>query len=321
VHRRLDLLTLGLALAGSFLTGGLSLWVSERHAGIVVWAHGAAGFAVIVLVWSKVGVIRRGLRRRWPRVGGSLLAAACAAGLLGAGLAHSAGVRDLGPLTALGWHITVALVLAPLVVWHLTSRPVLPRRGDLTRAAFLRLAGVAAAAVTAKVVFDRVLGAPRAATGSLEQAEPAPTEWLADSPPHIRPAAWRLAVGGARLGLAELARLPQHEWTCTLDCTSGWYARNRWRGVLVSDLPLPAHADAQSIEVRSQTGYTRRFDPAVAGGLMIATHLDGVPLDTGHGAPARLVVPGRRGFWWVKWVTEVQPSSRPPWWQSPFPLQ
>jgi hypothetical protein len=321
VRRRLDLVTLGLALAGSFLTGVLSLWVSERHVGVVVWAHGAAGFAVVVLVWSKLGVIRRGLRRRWPRVGGSLLAAVCAAGLLAAGLAHSAGVRDIGPLTALGWHVTFALVLAPLVVVHLTSRPVLPRRGDLTRGAFLRLAGLAAAAIAAKVAFDRVLGAPRAATGSLEQAVPAPTEWLADSPPQISPAAWRLVVGSARLGLDELARLPQHEWTCILDCTSGWYARNRWRGVLVSDLPLPVQAGVQSIEVRSQTGYTRRFDPAVAGGLMIATHLDGVPLDTGHGAPARLVVPGRRGFWWVKWVTAVQRSDRPPWWQPPFPLQ
>ena len=129
VRRRLDLLTLGLGLAVSFATGVLSLWVSERHAGVVVWVHGAAGFAVIVLVWSKLGVIRRGLRRRWPRVGGSLLAAVCATGLLGAGLAHSAGVRDLGPLTALGWHITFALVLAPLVVWHLARRPVLPRAG------------------------------------------------------------------------------------------------------------------------------------------------------------------------------------------------
>ena len=54
---------------------------------------------------------------------------------------------------------------------------------------------------------------------------------------------------------------------------------------------------------------------------MIATHLDGVPLAAGNGAPARLVAPGRRGFWWVKWVTAVEPSTRPPWWQSPFPLE
>jgi DMSO/TMAO reductase YedYZ molybdopterin-dependent catalytic subunit len=320
MRRRVDLWLLGTALAASFATGVLSLWVSERHASLAVWAHGAAGMAVILLVWSKLGVVRRGLRRRWPHVGGSLVAAVCAVGLLGFGLAHSAGVRDVGPFTALGWHITFALLLVPLVVVHLTSRPIRLRHGDLTRAAFLRLAALSAAAAVAKLAFDRVLGAPRAATGSLEQAQPAPTVWLDDSVPGISPNAWRLAVGDERLALADLARLPQHELTCTLDCTSGWYARNRWRGVLVSDLPLGSPPDAASIEVRSATGYSRRFDCSVAGGLLIATHLDGVPLDADHGAPARLVAPGRRGFWWVKWVTAVQPSTRPPWWQSPFPL-
>jgi hypothetical protein len=310
---------LGTALAAAFATGVASLWVSERHAGVVVWAHGAAGMAVILLVWSKAGVIRRGLRRRWPNVGGSLLAAVCAVGLLGFGVAHSAGVRDVGPLTALGWHITFALILAPLVAVHLTSRPVLLRRGDLTRAAFLRLAALSAAAVVAKLAFDRVLGATRAATGSLEQARPAATVWLDDPVPRIDPGTWRLAAGGARLSLADLARLPQHEWTCVLDCTSGWYARNRWRGVLVSDV-LAVPPGAASVEVRSQTGYSRRFEPALAGRLMIATHLDGVPLAAGNGAPARLVAPGRRGFWWVKWVTAVEASTRPPWCQSPFPL-
>ncbi len=312
-------MSLGTALAAAFATGVASLWVSERHAGVVVWAHGAAGTAVILLVWSKAGVIRRGLRRRWPHVGGSLLAAVCAVGLLGFGVAHSAGVRDVGPLTALGWHIGFALVLVPLVAAHLASRPVLLRRGDLTRAAFLRLAALSAAAVVAKLAFDRVLGATRAATGSLEQARPAATVWLDDPVPGIDPGAWRLAAGGARLSLADLARLPQHEWTCVLDCTSGWYARNRWRGVLVSDV-LAVPPGAASVEVRSQTGYSRRFEPALAGRLMIATHLDGVPLAVGNGAPARLVAPGRRGFWWVKWVTAVEASTRPPWWQSPFPL-
>jgi len=46
----------------------------------------------------------------------------------------------------------------------------------------------------------------------------------------------------------------------------------------------------------------------------------GFPLSYGHGFPARIVAPGRRGFWWVKWVTSIQPSDRPPWAQSFFPL-
>jgi DMSO/TMAO reductase YedYZ molybdopterin-dependent catalytic subunit len=319
VRRRVDLWLLGGALLASFSSGVLGLWVAERAAGPVVWVHGAAGMAVIVLAAGKIGVIRRGLRRRWPRVGASLVAAGCAIGLLGFGLAHSAGVRAVGPLTALGWHITFALVLLPLVLAHLATRPTVLRRGDLTRAAFLRLAAVSATAVAAKLAFDRVLAAKRAATGSLWQARPAPTVWIDDPTPRIDPAGWRLAAGGRSLTLADLARLPQHEWTCTLDCTSGWYARNRWRGVLVSDVLAPPPG-AASVRVRSQTGYSRRFDRGSAQGLLLATHMDGAPLAAGNGAPVRLVAPGRRGFWWVKWVSGVEASSRPPWWQSPFPL-
>ena len=320
MRRRVDLWLLGSALLASFVTGVLGLWVSDRRAHLVVWAHGATGIAVILLVWSKLDVIRRGLRRRRPHVVLSLVAAVCAVGLLGFGVAHSLGVRDVGPLTAQGWHITFALILVPLLLVHLLRRPIALRRGDLTRGALLRLAVLSTAAVAAKFAFEGLLATPRATTGSLEQAEPAPTVWVNDSVQRISPVAWRLDVGGRRLGLDDLARLPQHEWLCTLDCTSGWYARNRWGGVRVSDLPLVAPPGTTSIEVRSATGYTRRFDPAAAAGLMIATHLDGVPLDADHGAPARLVAPGRRGFWWVKWVTAVQPSTTPPWWQPPFPF-
>jgi hypothetical protein len=320
MRRRVDLWLLLTALLTSFVTGVLGLWVADRNAGLVVWAHGATGIAVILLVWSKLGVIGRGLRRRRPHVVLSLAGAVCAVGLLGFGVAHALGVRDVGPFTAQGWHVTFALVLVPLVLVHLLRRPIALRRGDLTRRAFLRLAALSAAAAAVKFAFDRFLGAERAATGSLEQAEPAPTVWLNDSVQQISAVTWRLEVGGARLALADLARLPQHEWACTLDCTSGWYARNRWRGVRVSDLPLVAPSGTTSIEVRSATGYTRRFDPTSAAGLLLATHLDGVPLAVGHGAPARLVAPGRRGFWWVKWVTAIQPSTKPPWWQSPFPL-
>ena len=67
------------------------------------------------------------------------------------------------------------------------------------------------------------------------------------------------------------------------------------------------------------TGYSRRLPLADAGTLLLATHVAGEPLSPGHGFPVRLVVPGRRGFWWVKWVERLSLSDTPWWWQLPFP--
>jgi hypothetical protein len=81
-----------------------------------------------------------------------------------------------------------------------------------------------------------------------------------------------------------------------------------------------AEAAGGSLVVASATGYRRRLPVADAGTLLLATRLAGRPLSAGHGFPARLVAPGRRGFWWVKWVVSVEVDPAPWWRQPPFPL-
>jgi molybdopterin-dependent oxidoreductase-like protein protein len=76
----------------------------------------------------------------------------------------------------------------------------------------------------------------------------------------------------------------------------------------------------RSIVVRSVTGYSRRFPRSDGAVLLSATHIADEPLSPGHGAPARLVVPGRRGYWWVEWVTAIDVDDTPWWWQPPFPV-
>ena len=308
VTRRTNL-TLLTALAAAFVSGVLSLWVGEGRAWLVTWAHGAAGFWVVLLIRWKLPIVRRGLARR-PDAGGSVVTGVVAVGMLVTGIAHTLGVHDVGPVTMLGLHLALALVLAPLVLWHVVTHPQRPRRGDLTRAGFLRVAGVAVAAVAVKGVFEGTVGSSRAATGSLRQAEPAPTSWVDDSTPEVNASEWD----------GRLAGLPSRSMTCALDCTSGWYSVNRWTGVLLADVLGPLPAGTRSVIVRSHTGYSRRFDAGEVAGLLLATQMDGRPLAPDHGAPARLVAPGRRGFWWVKWVSSVEPSSLPSWWQLPFPI-
>ena len=65
------------------------------------------------------------------------------------------------------------------------------------------------------------------------------------------------------------------------------------------------------VRVISRTGYRWSFELEHARGLLLATHVGGEPLSHGHGAPCRLVVPGRRGFQWVKWVARVELHEDP----------
>jgi DMSO/TMAO reductase YedYZ molybdopterin-dependent catalytic subunit len=98
----------------------------------------------------------------------------------------------------------------------------------------------------------------------------------------------------------------------TLDCTSGWYSVHDWGGVRVGDLLDAAGADdgAAWVQFRSVTGYRWSLPLSAAREALLATHVDGERLAHGHGAPLRLVAPGRRGFQWVKWVEAVEVRRR-----------
>lgn len=76
---------------------------------------------------------------------------------------------------------------------------------------------------------------------------------------------------------------------------------------------------AQSVLVHSVTGYWVRFPIDDLDRLLLATQVGGGPLSADHGFPARLVAPGRRGYWWVKWVDRIEVQTTPSWWQPLFP--
>ena len=143
------------------------------------------------------------------------------------------------------------------------------------------------------------------------------TSWLDDRVPDLDGASWRLDTGERRLTLQELEGLPRERLAAVLDCTGGWYSRQEWEGVRLDR--LVAVEDASSVVVRSATGYQRRFPVTDLSRLWLAVRLGGRPLSRGHGFPARLVAPGRRGFWWVKWVVELETSPPPGLAATPVP--
>ncbi len=318
------------ALAIVFATGAGAVASGTAAGRWVVIGHGAAGLLVVLLVPAKLRVIRAGLRRarhtRWL----SLALAGFVVAVLLLGFGYSTGVvRTVGGTDALWLHIALALALVPVLLWHLVARFVRPRKADLSRRTALRtglLAGGAAGlyAVTAGAV--EVTGAPgarRRFTGSYERGSFRPaampnTIWLNDTAPLVDPGSWRLTVAGAAYPLTDLSGRSVTR-RALLDCTSGWYAEQDWSGVPVRDLIGPV-GDARSLLVRSSTGYQVRFPVDDIDSLLLALAVGGRPLSRGHGYPARLVAPGRRGFWWVKWVETLELSPTPWWWQSPFPL-
>jgi len=98
------------------------------------------------------------------------------------------------------------------------------------------------------------------------------------------------------------------ELRALLDCTSGWYTEQDWRGVRVGDLLDRAGAsdDARYVRFVSVTGYRWSLPVAEARDALLATHVGGERLSHGHGFPLRLVAPNRRGFQWVKWIERVE---------------
>jgi DMSO/TMAO reductase YedYZ molybdopterin-dependent catalytic subunit len=63
--------------------------------------------------------------------------------------------------------------------------------------------------------------------------------------------------------------------------------------------------------VISHTGYRWGFSLSDARDFVLATHVGDEQISHEHGAPVRLVAPGRRGFEWVKWVVRVEVTDGP----------
>lgn len=320
---------LALGLACAFGTGLWSLTAGRPDRWWVVALHGAAGLSVALLLVPKLRRVWRRLlaadRRAWPGLAATLLAALVL--LSGVGWTAGGSFFLLG-YNLLNWHILLGFALVAAASAHMLARARPLRRPDLAGrrqalAAAALLAGAALLYPLKELAYTAagLAGAARRFTGSRAWGHftgngfPV-VSWVADRPRPADPAAWRLRVGGlvGRPLALDLAALDAgHELEATLDCTGGFYTTQRWAGVRVGELLERAGADPGAGWVRfvSVTGYRWSLPVAVAREALVATRVGGEPLAHGHGAPARLVAPGERGFVWVKWLAAVELHDTP----------
>ncbi|MEM7341289.1 MAG: molybdopterin-dependent oxidoreductase [Actinomycetota bacterium] len=333
-------------LVVSVITGLGSWVVVTAWARPLIVVHALSGLALVVVAPTKIrGPVRAGFKRQRDTRWMSAILGALVLATVALGVVHATGLwYGVGEGSALWIHLLVGFALIPLAVWHVWTRPVHPRPADLNRRALLSgtaVVGIAGAVLVGQEAAARaagLAGGRRAGTGSHEVASFEPesmpiVSWIDDRVPDIDRTAWPLVAAGGSVAVDDLRRLAG-PLEATLDCTGGWRSTQRWEVVSLAQvlglgLGLPDGGGAgvglalaegtRSVRVRSATGFTRLFSLDVLDEVYLATGYGGRSLRPGHGAPVRLVAPGRRGPWWVKWVVEVEPSRRPTWLQLPFP--
>jgi DMSO/TMAO reductase YedYZ molybdopterin-dependent catalytic subunit len=153
--------------------------------------------------------------------------------------------------------------------------------------------------------------------------------------PALETATWVLPCGGSvkrqrTFSLADLKAFPRHEVTCVFECAGngvgvGAVGCVHWAGVRLSDVLNACGIGGGSRFVRV-TGADRGREPdarevqyarslaveeAMRPDNLLALEMHGRPLGAEHGAPVRLVAPGRYGMDSVKWIERIEVLDGP----------
>ena len=172
--------------------------------------------------------------------------------------------------------------------------------------------------------------------------------------PQVDAATWKLAVGGdgangqVQFTLDEIKRMPAAEVVAVNQCSGnrrglfqphvpgvewGYGAMGcaRWKGVRLKDLLDKAGLKKEAIEVAfdgADSGVTDKTPDfiksipawkAIEDTTIVAYEMNGQPLPHFNGFPARLIVPGWTGTYWMKHLTTISALTKPQggFWMNP----
>jgi len=141
------------------------------------------------------------------------------------------------------------------------------------------------------------------------------------SDPVIDAQGWTLSVGGMvnkpmRLSLTDLRALPGASEYVTMECISnnvggelmstGSFTGVRLRDLLAMTGPKP---QGTWVAFKARDGYSESVPISLvdsAPEILVAYDLDGAPLPTSHGYPARMIIPGHYGMKGPKWLDSIE---------------
>ncbi|MGF1504196.1 MAG: molybdopterin-dependent oxidoreductase [Anaerolineae bacterium] len=301
------------------------LWLMEIHR--------ISSWGLIALIPWKAVIVLASLRRGWDwsrfdRGAGMVFSLVLAwLAVTATGLALMWTWR-LGPFTlalyqtVIAWHWILALILLIPLTIHVVRRWPKPKAEDFTsrrgllRSGLVLLAGVLGWGTAETIARARATEEePRRQTGSRGMGLytgndfPITGEWI--DPVDV--STWRLRITGAvenpiTMTYDQVLARQVDTWDATLDCTLGWYSTQFWHGVPLRDLLEEAGVDPGAVggTLKAVSGYTMPYPMHETEHILLCTHVGDEVLDHRHGYPLRAVSPNRRGWFWVKWLTEVR---------------
>jgi methionine sulfoxide reductase catalytic subunit len=119
------------------------------------------------------------------------------------------------------------------------------------------------------------------------------------------PRTWELSVEGLadspiRLMVADLDRLPRVTQSSRLKCVQCWSGRVNWEGFRAQELLRLTRPKAQALYVRVDCADRYydfvKMDDLLHPRTLFCTGMNGEALTPEHGAPLRLVMPGKYGY-------------------------
>ena len=236
-------------------------------------------------------------------------------------------------LASLGAYFVYGVSLAYLLAWiarQSREGPTHPtRRLVIRRIATWAIIGVVLGAGT-KILIDR-LGSRISTSGAFRSHGALSTlvtpneEFYIVSKnifdPEVDAAGWVLEIDGLveepmSLTYDDLLALQSVEEFVTLECISNEVGGDlignaNWKGVALREILQRARLRPGVVDISfaASDGYSESIsvDRALNTDVMVAYEMNGEPLSSRHGAPARLIVPGFFGLKSVKWLTKISP--------------